>query len=178
MATLVGKVGMVMKGDWSSSATYEALDAVSYNNALYIAKQNVPANTAPTNTTYWQVAIDAATKADKVGSTTAGRIASLTADGNLADSQRTIADFISLWNFAPYYTDVDFNNLPYGVSNVIPDADTTNMPPVSENGWIVMTVGGKYGANTFAFQLAVGYSNNIYIRRCWGSWGTWKALSS
>lgn len=58
MATLVGKVGMVMKGDWSSSATYEALDAVSYNNGMYIAKQDVPANTAPTNTTYWQSAID------------------------------------------------------------------------------------------------------------------------
>lgn len=58
MATLVGKVGMVMKGVWSNSATYEVLDAVSYNNGLYIAKQAVPANTAPTNTTYWQSAID------------------------------------------------------------------------------------------------------------------------
>ena len=57
MATDLGKVGIVMKGDWSSSATYEALDAVSYNNGLYIAKQAVPANTTPTNTTYWQQAI-------------------------------------------------------------------------------------------------------------------------
>lgn len=54
MATLVGKVGMVTKGAWSSSATYEILDVVSYNGGLYIAKQAVPANTAPTNTTYWQ----------------------------------------------------------------------------------------------------------------------------
>lgn len=57
MATLVGKVGIVMKGDWSSSATYETLDAVGYNGGTYIAKQNVPANTAPTNTTYWQAAL-------------------------------------------------------------------------------------------------------------------------
>lgn len=56
MATDLGKVGIVMKGTWSSSATYEVLDAVSYNNGLYIAKQAVPANTAPTNTTYWQLA--------------------------------------------------------------------------------------------------------------------------
>ena len=56
MATDIGKVGIVMKGAWSNSATYEALDAVSYNNGLYIANQDVPANTAPTNTTYWQVA--------------------------------------------------------------------------------------------------------------------------
>lgn len=60
MATLVGKVGIVMKGAWSSSAPYEVLDAVSYNNGLYIAKQAVPANTVPTNTTYWQPAVDGA----------------------------------------------------------------------------------------------------------------------
>ena len=59
MATDLGKVGIVMKGAWSSSATYEVLDAVSYNDGLYIAKQAVPANTLPTNATYWQVAVDA-----------------------------------------------------------------------------------------------------------------------
>ena len=59
MATDLGKVGMRARGDWSSSTAYEVLDAVSYNNGLYIAKQAVPANTLPTNTTYWQVAIDA-----------------------------------------------------------------------------------------------------------------------
>lgn len=59
MATDLGKVGIVMKGTWSSSATYEVLDAVSYNNGIYIAKQAVPANTVPTNTTYWQVGLDA-----------------------------------------------------------------------------------------------------------------------
>lgn len=57
MATDIGKVGIVMKGDWSSSATYEVLDAVSYENGLYIAKYSVPAGTEPTNTTYWQKAI-------------------------------------------------------------------------------------------------------------------------
>lgn len=57
MATDLGKVGMVMKGDYNSASTYEALDVVSYNNGLYVAKQNVPAGTVPTNTTYWQKAI-------------------------------------------------------------------------------------------------------------------------
>lgn len=58
MAALVGKVGIVMKGAWSSSSAYEVLDAVSYDNGLYIAKQAVPANTVPTNTTYWQLAVN------------------------------------------------------------------------------------------------------------------------
>ena len=57
-ATDLGKVGIVMKGTWSSSAAYEVLDAVSYNEGLYIAKQNVPENTVPTNTTYWQEALN------------------------------------------------------------------------------------------------------------------------
>ncbi len=55
MATDLGKVGIVMKGAWSNSVTYEKLDAVTYNNALYIASQDVPAGTLPTNTTYWQL---------------------------------------------------------------------------------------------------------------------------
>ena len=57
MATDLGKVGMRAIGDWSNSATYEVLDVVSYQNGLYVAKQAVPANTVPTNTTYWQNAV-------------------------------------------------------------------------------------------------------------------------
>ena len=59
MATLVGKVGIVLKGAYNSASTYEIMDAVLYNNGQYIAKQAVPANTPPTNTTYWQTALDA-----------------------------------------------------------------------------------------------------------------------
>lgn len=74
MATLVGKVGIVMKGAWSSSTAYEVLDAVSYNNGLYIAKQAVPANTVPTNTTYWQLALSTGLRVEMV-------------EGTLSDSQ-------------------------------------------------------------------------------------------
>ena len=178
MATDLGKVGIVMKGTWSSSATYEALDAVSYNNGLYIAKQAVPANTAPTNTTYWQIATDVSSKADKVAGTSAGRIAALTGDGNLADSTRTLEDIASLWTFEDNYTDIDFDDLPYGVCTVLP-AETVHAPNESEIGWIVLTVGGLNRGNKFKFQFALGYNaENIYARRCWGSWTTWKKLSS
>lgn len=62
MATLVGKVGIVAKGNWSNSATYEALDCVSYSGGIYIAKQAVPAGTLPTNTTYWQAGLEIKSK--------------------------------------------------------------------------------------------------------------------
>lgn len=58
MATDLGKVGMVMKGNYNSANTYEVLDVVSYSAGLYVAKQAVPAGTAPSNTTYWQPAIN------------------------------------------------------------------------------------------------------------------------
>ena len=64
MATDLGKVGIRMRGTWDSSTAYEVLDAVTYQGSLYIAKQAVPANTVPTNTTYWQLASDAAAFAD------------------------------------------------------------------------------------------------------------------
>lgn len=57
MATDLGKIGIVMKGAYNSANTYEVLDAVSYGINTYIAKQAVPANTLPTNTTYWQPAL-------------------------------------------------------------------------------------------------------------------------
>ena len=87
MATVVGKVGIVMRGDWNNSSTYEVLDAVTYSSALYIAKQAVPANTVPTNTTYWQLAADAANKADKVSGATTNDLAMLNSSGNLVDAE-------------------------------------------------------------------------------------------
>lgn len=90
MATNLGKVGMVTKGNWSSSATYEVLDVVYYNNGTYIAKQAVPANTAPTNTTYWQKALDSAI----IGTTDISGIG----DGTLTGAVVTLSDRIKRYS--------------------------------------------------------------------------------
>lgn len=86
MATDIGKVGIVMKGTWSSSTTYEVLDAVYYNNSTYISKQAVPAGTLPTNTTYWQVALDSSI----IGTTDISTIG----DGSLTGSVKYLYDTI------------------------------------------------------------------------------------
>lgn len=52
-----GRVAIVPKGDWDSSEAYKRLDAVTYNNILYIAKKVVPKNTAVTNTDYWMPSV-------------------------------------------------------------------------------------------------------------------------
>lgn len=81
--TDIGRAGMVMKGDYNSASTYETLDAVSYSNALYVAKQNVPAGILPTNTTYWQKAIDGASFLNMVNDVqiTSATIDNYTSDG-------------------------------------------------------------------------------------------------
>lgn len=56
---LVGRVGLEVKGAWDSSVAYATMDVVTYNNSTYIAKQAVPAGTLPTNTTYWELSLDA-----------------------------------------------------------------------------------------------------------------------
>lgn len=48
-----GRVAIVPKGDWSAAVEYKRLDAVAFNNTLYIAKKAVPAGTLPTDTEYW-----------------------------------------------------------------------------------------------------------------------------
>lgn len=54
---IAGRVAIVPKGDWSADVTYKRLDAVTYNNALYFAKKDVPAGTATNNTEYWSKSI-------------------------------------------------------------------------------------------------------------------------
>ena len=58
MSTSAGRVLMIPKGDYDATATYTMLDVVSYQGKSYVAKQTTTGN-APTNTTYWQLMIDA-----------------------------------------------------------------------------------------------------------------------
>lgn len=53
MAYSLGRVGIVAKGNYSATTSYVALDMVSYQDGLYVARSAVPTGTAPTNTTYW-----------------------------------------------------------------------------------------------------------------------------
>lgn len=58
-------------GEWSSSTAYNRLDLVYSSGNGYLAKHDVPAGTAPTNTTYWLKIVDKGDKGD-VATITAG----------------------------------------------------------------------------------------------------------
>lgn len=49
----LGRVGIVLRGDWSATTNYVPLDVVTYNGNSFAAKA-ASINTLPTNTTYWQ----------------------------------------------------------------------------------------------------------------------------
>ena len=55
---IAGRVAIVPKGEWSADATYKRVDAVTYNNALFIAKKEVSVGILPTNIEYWMKSID------------------------------------------------------------------------------------------------------------------------
>ena len=109
---VAGRVAIVPKGDWSEKATYKRLDAVKYNNALFIAKKVVSAGILPTNIEYWMKAID--------GSQTIPN-ATKTQDGLMSKEDKTKLD-----DFKQYKPDgetitADEDGTLHGVTKVIVD---------------------------------------------------------
>ena len=80
MSTSAGRVLMIPKGDYDATATYTMLDVVSYQGKSYVAKQTTTGN-APTNTTYWQLMVDAQGHTIKDSTTTFPNRANLVFDG-------------------------------------------------------------------------------------------------
>lgn len=54
-STVLGRVSIAPKGSWDNSVAYEKLDVVTKAGSSYIARQDVPAGTAVTDTDYWQM---------------------------------------------------------------------------------------------------------------------------
>lgn len=54
---ILGKVGILLKGEYNSSITYQKLDVVTYNGESYSAKIETQGN-LPTNTEYWQKLVE------------------------------------------------------------------------------------------------------------------------
>lgn len=56
---VLGKIGMKAKGAWENITDYKELDIVTYNNKIYIAKENIPASlSTPENNTKWDLLLD------------------------------------------------------------------------------------------------------------------------
>lgn len=88
MSTSAGRVLMIPKGDYDATATYTMLDVVSYQGKSFVAKQTTTGN-APTNTTYWQLMVDAQGHTIKDSTTTFPNRANLVFDGFYVEDDST-----------------------------------------------------------------------------------------
>ena len=120
---IAGRVAIVPKGYWSANATYKRLDAVTYNNALFIAKKEVSVGILPTNIEYWMKSID--------GSQTIPN-ATKTQDGLMSKEDKTKID-----DFKQYKPDgktitADEDGTLHGVAKVTVDTtlSSTSTNPV------------------------------------------------
>lgn len=156
MATLIGNVGMVMRGDWNQANTYELLNAVTYQNGLYIAKKAVPANTLPTNTEYWQLAVDLGTIASQVN----------------AIAAKITTPFVAV--SAIDTTENDANNIKTSGVYTVRSTGTANLP--STGIWELLVISYVGGARCMQFCTAAG-AGTVYFRGYNGSaWDNWTTL--
>ena len=99
---IAGRVAIVPKGEWDSSISYEKLDVVSYNNALYMAKKP-SVGQVPADGEYWMLCVQSIdySEFEKIinGTTTVGIADKAINDKNGDDIVDTYAKKNDLTNF-------------------------------------------------------------------------------
>lgn len=58
-----GTIALIPKGDWSAETQYKTGNVVTYDGSSYVAHTRPPVGTLPTNTDYWQVSAQGASRA-------------------------------------------------------------------------------------------------------------------
>lgn len=80
----LGRVGFVVKGEYSASTAYKRLDVVTMNDNVYCAVRDVPVGTVPTNTSYWSQLINESNKLEKnLGAANAGKVLVVKSNGDV-----------------------------------------------------------------------------------------------
>lgn len=86
--------------------------------------------------------------------------------------QETVRDLATVAEFQG-----DLNDLPCGTLMIRNDSghpSSTNIPPSSALGFVVLSSYGQIGNYQYGIQLATCYlSNAVYIRQKWGTWSEW-----
>lgn len=162
-----GRVAIVPKGDWDLSEAYKRLDAVTYNNILYIAKKVVPKNTAVTNTDYWMlsvaggVAVKATTK--NIGQVQPdGETIEVDADGKI--SAKTALDTKPTIIATAEPNIVDTVESPMLVTNATKnlfDARILNTTPASVNS------NTKYSVSEGSITVSAVSKNTSFVQVYW-----------
>ena len=153
---IAGKVAILPKGEWNSAVRYEKLDAVSYDNALYIAKKP-SVGQVPTDGEYWMFCLQSIDYAEfeKIinGTTTVGIADKAINDKNGYDIVDTYAKKNDLTNFQNKDGDSKDNIVTFTSAD-----DTTS------DAWTdvaILTTGEKH-SSLFA-KISTMFKNIRYI---------------
>lgn len=151
-----GKVRMVPKGTWNSNTAYLILDCVSNQEgtAYYVAKSDVPAGTALTNTTYWDSIANMTSFSDK----TFIQRGSLTSEDDI-DDFKTPGQWV-------LYASAD------------PDVDPRPDNWPSDYVGRLLVFGSDTGERAFCVQAVIDIYCNVYVR--YGrsnNWTEWTNLA-
>lgn len=128
---VAGRVAIVPKGEWSASAAYKRLDAVTINNTLYIAKKSVPVGTATTNTEYWSKSIS--------GSVV--NVATDTEDGLMPKEDKKKLDGID-GDVAAKLGESKDGSLTYNGTEIKPSVETGQGLSIGEDGKLKVNIDG------------------------------------
>lgn len=128
---VAGRVAIVPKGEWSASAAYKRLDAVTINNTLYIAKKSVPVGTATTNTEYWSKSIS--------GSVV--NVATDTEDGLMPKEDKKKLDGID-GDVAAKLGESKDGSLTYNGTEIKPSVETGQGLSIGEDGKLQVNIDG------------------------------------
>lgn len=153
---IAGKVAIVPKGEWNSSISYEKLDAVSYDNALYIAKKP-SVGQVPADGEYWMFCLQSIDYAEfeKIinGTTTVGIADKAINDKNGDDIVDTYAKKNDLTNFQNKDGDSKDNTVTY-----------TSADDTTADAWtdVAVLATGEKHSSLFA-KISTMFKNIRYI---------------
>ena len=153
---IAGRVAIVPKGEWDSAVTYEKLDAVSYDNALYIAKKP-SVGQVPTDGEYWMFCLQSIDYAEfeKIinGTTTVGIADKAINDKNGDDIVDTYAKKDDLTNFQNKDGDSKDNIVTY-----------TSADDTTADAWtdVAVLATGEKHSSLFA-KISTMFKNIRYI---------------
>ena len=157
MQTDLGKIVMTAKGEYDSGTQYEALDTVTYNGSMYIAKQDTIRN-PPTDTTYWMLGAEGN---DILANELLDQIPTGTATGttiNVQDSSNLPLKNVEVLGNATQ-ADTPTPSTPQAIHVVTGDntviVQGKNLIPTSASAWEQGTISNSNGGNV---------SNNYRIR--------------
>lgn len=153
---IAGRVAIVPKGEWNSSISYEKLDVVSYNNALYMAKKP-SVGQVPADGEYWMLCVQSIdySEFEKIinGTTTVGIADKAINDKNGYDIVDTYAKKNDLTNFQNKDGDSKDNTVTY-----------TSADDTTADSWtdVAVLATGEKHSSLFA-KISTMFKNIRYI---------------